>query len=202
MDSWGYRWRGSIGIVVLVPLAVLSLLAPRSSGDASWLRLLTDTLAWLTFVTGGVLRLASTLYIGGRKRTVLVTDGTYSVCRNPLYVGTVLLAVSAGLFLESWPFTAGALLVAVGYAVATVPVEERYLRERFGAAYVEYCSTVPRYWPRPSQFRTAARIEVDVQALRKECWRAVVSWAWIPLIGEIVEQLRVSTWWPHLFRFS
>lgn len=202
VDSWGYRWRGWIGIVVLVPLAILSLLSPAPSGEGSWLRLLTDTLAWPTFVTGAVLRLASTLYIGGRKRTVLVTDGMYSVCRNPLYAGTVLLAMSVGLFLESWPFTAGVVLVALGYAVATVPVEERYLRERFGAPYVAYCSKVPRYWPRLSQFRTAACIEVDVQALRNECWRAVVLWAWIPLIGEIVEQLRVYPWWPRLFSFG
>lgn len=187
---------------MLVPLAILCLLSPAPTRPGSWWRLLTDVLAWPTFFTGALLRLASTLYIGGRKRTILVTDGLYSVCRNPLYVGTVLLAMSLGLFLQSALFTAGVLLVALGYAFATVPVEEQFLRERFGATYVEYCSKVPRYWPRLAQFRTAASIQVDVQAMRKECWRAVTSWAWIPLVGEIIEQLRIHTWWPRLFRIG
>jgi protein-S-isoprenylcysteine O-methyltransferase Ste14 len=43
---------------------------------------------------GATLRLWSTLYIGGRKRVVLVSDGPYSLCRNPLYVGTFLIALS------------------------------------------------------------------------------------------------------------
>ena len=192
-ESWGYRFRGLIGVVVLTPLAMVALLSPPLSGD-SWLRLLTDILAWPTFVAGAALRLWPTLYIGGRKRKTLVTDGPYSICRNPLYLGTMLLAASAGLFLQSWLFTAGVIVVGLGYALVTVPVEERYLRELFGDAYVEYCTRVPRYWPRLALFRSAALIEVDLQALRAECVRAFGYWMWIPLIGEILETVRLHLW--------
>ena len=194
--SIGFRWRGAIGIAVLVPLGLLALLSPLPS-ERPWLLVLAATMAWPLFIAGVVLRFWSTLYIGGRKHEILVCEGPYSICRNPLYLGTILLTASAGLFLESLLFTFGVVIIAIVYALATVPVEERYLSQYLGAPYRDYCARVPRFWPRPSLFATSSHLEVDLEELGREC-RSAIGYLLIPLLALILNALRAQPWWPHL----
>jgi hypothetical protein len=145
---------------------------------------------------GATLRLWSTLYIGGRKRVMLVSDGPYSLCRNPLYVGTFIIALSAAIMLESLTFTTGIVLGAVFYALATVPAEERYLTEQLGEPYRRYCRAVPRLFPNLSNFNTDAIISVHVRGLGNECRRAA-RWIWLPVAMDVISHLRCEAWWPH-----
>jgi hypothetical protein len=85
------------------------------------------------------------------------------------------------------------------YARGTVPAEERLLRDRFGADYVDYCRRVPRYWPRLSGYRSAPTVEVTLRQLGREYGRAML-WLWLPLAGDVIDMLRSQPWWPHLFR--
>lgn len=197
--SWGFRHRGWIGIIFLLPAFVITIMSAAPPIEDSWLDLIADTLGWVVFVAGAGLRLWSTLYIGARKRSTLVSEGPYSICRNPLYVGSFLIAFSIGLFLESLTFLGGVVLSAVAYAVFTIPQEERALQETLGEEYRLYCERVPRFWPRWSQFHTPEVIEVKVKGLKLECARAA-RWIWVPVILEIIAFLRVQPWWPHLVR--
>ncbi len=91
---------------------------------------------------------------GGRDRRVyakdLVTGGFYAHTRNPMYVGNVLILVGLAVASNSW-FCAVALTAAyVFVCVAIVAAEESYLRDKFGAAFDEYCRDVPRWLPRMS----------------------------------------------------
>ena len=94
------------------------------------------------------------LWLFGRHRTGLlpgqatremIEEGPFRVSRNPLYVG--LLALYLGLALLAptfWGvvlFPAAVLLILWG---AILP-EERYLHERFGAAYDDYRRRVRRW---------------------------------------------------------
>lgn len=196
-DSWGFRHRGWIGIGILVPVALISLLT-ESPVQARWEVLAMQVLAWPTFLAGAALRFWSTLYIGGRKGDVLVSEGPYSACRNPLYLGTFLLALSAGLFLHSITFCAGAAIMIAGYALITVPSEERFLMRVFSDAYGGYARSVPRFLPKVSLFHTPRYIEVDLKALHREASKAV-GWLLMPLIAEIISALRIQPWWPHWF---
>jgi protein-S-isoprenylcysteine O-methyltransferase Ste14 len=78
----------------------------------------------------------------------LVTEGIYRLCRNPMYVGNLLIA--AGLAVASNVLTC--LLVVIPlYAfvfIAIVAAEEAFLRNKFGAAYDRYVADVPRWLPR------------------------------------------------------
>lgn len=201
LESWGFRWRGAIGVAVLVPLGLMVLLSPLPSGERTWVAIFAALIAWPVFVAGVALRFWSTLYIGGRKRQIVVCEGPYSLCRNPLYLGTVLLAASAGLFLESLLFSLGVVAIAAAYSLATVPVEERFLSEHLGTPYREYCKRVPRYWPRLRRPDTSQHIEVDLDALRRECTGAI-GYLSIPLLALISNALRAQPWWPHLMPFS
>ncbi|MEO8307535.1 MAG: isoprenylcysteine carboxylmethyltransferase family protein [Pseudomonadota bacterium] len=89
---------------------------------------------------------------GGRNKRVyaedLVTEGVYRVCRNPMYVGNLL--IMAGLAVASNSLTC--LLVAIPLFVfvyiAIIAAEEAFLRRKFGAAYAQYVADVPRWLPR------------------------------------------------------
>jgi protein-S-isoprenylcysteine O-methyltransferase Ste14 len=82
-----------------------------------------------------------------KKNRELATNGPYAYTRNPLYLGSALIAAGFALALESWPV---ALLLAVGFAAIYVPViasEERFLRATF-SGFEAYCRCVPRFLPR------------------------------------------------------
>jgi protein-S-isoprenylcysteine O-methyltransferase Ste14 len=82
-----------------------------------------------------------------KKNRELTVTGPYSYTRNPLYLGSMLLAAGFAVALLSWPL---ALLLAVGFAVIYIPViagEEQFLREKF-SGFEDYCRRVPRLIPR------------------------------------------------------
>jgi protein-S-isoprenylcysteine O-methyltransferase Ste14 len=87
-----------------------------------------------------------------RKGETVATSGPYARTRNPLYLGSALLA--AGFVVASRSWTVAALVIA--YYVALYPFvmrrEEAELRARFGKEYDEYAARVPVFWPR---FRSA-----------------------------------------------
>lgn len=198
-QSFGFRFRGWAGIVFLVPLAAVTMLAQPLLPVEEWAGLVTTSLAWILFAAGAFFRFWSTLYVGGRKRRVVVAEGPYSICRNPLYVGSFLLGISGALFAKSLTLAFGIALTSLVYAMGAVPAEERYLLKRLGGDYQRYLDTVPRYWPNPKLYRTPEVIEVNLIGLRIEASRAL-KWVWLPVIGLAIAHLRVQPWWPHLLR--
>jgi protein-S-isoprenylcysteine O-methyltransferase Ste14 len=194
--SWAFRSRGLVGSLLVATFGAVVVLSGPAIPEAAWGQIIFEALGWAAFITGAALRFWATLYIGGRKRLTVVSDGPYSLCRNPLYVATFLIASSAALMLQSLTFAVGILLGAVFYAWATVPAEERYLRETLGEPYVRYCQLTPRFWPRISGFRSPETIEVSVKGLRNE-FRRAIRWIWLPVIIEVLCRLRLESWWPH-----
>ena len=118
---------------------------------------------------------------------------------HPLYVGSLLLGISAGLFLESPLFLTALLLVVMLYMNATVAVEEAVLRARHGQRYDAYARRVPRYWPSLRGWYSPAQISVDVHTLWLEGARAS-RWVWLPILGETLNHVRGLAWWPRIFR--
>jgi len=78
----------------------------------------------------------------------LVVRGPYRYVRNPMISGVAFVALGLSLVLLSWPHLEWALLFFAINAVYIPLVEERGLRERFGAEYENYCRHVPRLVPR------------------------------------------------------
>ena len=96
------------------------------------------------------------------KNQQLATAGPYAYVRNPLYIGTLLVA--AGLVIASRSPGLGILFAAV-FALVYLPViqlEEQHLRRLF-PEYAGYAAQVPALWPRlrpapqkmPNPFRVA-----------------------------------------------
>ena len=76
---------------------------------------------------------------------VLIGQGPYRFSRNPMYLGMVLLQISAGVILDNlWIVLLSGPALLVVHFTAVKP-EERYLAAKFGEAYRDYCALVPRY---------------------------------------------------------
>src|SRR5690348_8154731 len=103
-----FRWRGAIGALVLCPAAIVTVFSRSPVAGRPWLHLGALSVGWTTFMAGAALRFWATLYVGGRKEEQLIMEGPYSICRHPLYLGSLLLGASGALFFES-----PALLVAL-----------------------------------------------------------------------------------------
>lgn len=193
-----FHYRGLIGGLVLGPALLAILFSKPLIAEGTWLDVSVDFLAWLAFVAGLVFRLWPTLYVGGRKCRVVVMQGPYSICRNPLYLGSLLLAISAGLFLKSLLFLAFLSIAALAYIHKIIPAEEAELRRALGEPYLDYCKRVPRFWPNFSLFSTPDAVEVLTNGLRMEAKRAFL-WVWLPFAGELIAHLRAEQWWPQFF---
>lgn len=184
-----------LAIAAGVLVAVSRPAIPLSSAGA----IAIDSCAWVLFLTGAFVRFWSTLYIGGRKTHGVISEGPYSIVRNPLYFGTFLVGLSIALMLHSLVFLACVALGVVFYARATIPAEERQLLALHGEEYAAYLNRVPRLWPKLSLFRSPDEIVVRVRGLRMELKRAS-RWMWAPLIASAVNHARLESWWPDLLR--
>jgi protein-S-isoprenylcysteine O-methyltransferase Ste14 len=196
--GWLVRGRSRHGFFIMAPVTIAVLLSAVPSVQATWAGWAIETLAWVTFLAGAAFRLWATLYIGSRKGRSLVCDGAYSVCRNPLYVGTILMAISLGLFLESLTLLAAVACCTVFGLCVAIPSEERSLYRKFGDPYLDYCQEVPRFWPAFHLLHTPEVVDVRIAGIRSEMWRAA-RWVWVPVLGSLAMHLRTAPWWPHYF---
>jgi protein-S-isoprenylcysteine O-methyltransferase Ste14 len=142
--DWIARWQ-RVARRIRVPLGFVTAglylfeLARRAPHPAA--------IAWsLTLVLPGLwLRGYAAGYV--KKNRELTTTGPYAYSRNPLYLGSMMMAAGFAVALLSWPV---AVALAAGFAVIYVPViasEERYLRAAF-PGFEAYCRRVPRLIPR------------------------------------------------------
>jgi protein-S-isoprenylcysteine O-methyltransferase Ste14 len=106
-----------------------------------------------TSLIAGTLVLLPGLFLRGlasghvQKDKQLTVSGPYAYTRNPLYLGSLMLAAGFAIAARSWWIVAVMLLM---FAVIYVPViagEERYLRQTF-PEYDDYARHVPRMLPR------------------------------------------------------
>jgi hypothetical protein len=142
MERWqrvARRIRVPLGFVVAA-LYVFELWrrAPEASAIAWSLALVLPGL-WLRGYAAGYVK----------KNRELTQTGPYAHTRNPLYLGSILIAAGFAVALLSWTV---AIALAVMFLLIYVPViasEERFLRVTF-PDFDGYCQRVPRLIPRLS----------------------------------------------------
>lgn len=108
---------------------------------------------------GAALRFWASGYL--RKDSRPAVGGPYAMTRNPLYVGTYLMALGTAIAIQNWWLLA---LITVLYAAIyhyIILDEETKLRRIFGEPYLEYCKRVPRFFPRPWPVSSEALLVVN-----------------------------------------
>ena len=137
--TWIQRWRVPLGFLCAALFIVLAQPSFR------------------TLVVGGavsILGLIVRAWASGhiRKNTFLATSGPYAYTRNPLYLGSFLLAlgftIGAGRWWLGFPFAA----LFLGIYLPVMRVESATLAEKFGADYQHYAAEVPLFIPRFKRF--------------------------------------------------
>jgi protein-S-isoprenylcysteine O-methyltransferase Ste14 len=143
-QDWIARWQ-RIARRIRVPLGFLTAIlylfelwqrAPKPAAVAWSLALVLPGL-WLRGYAAGYVK----------KNRELTMTGPYAHTRNPLYLGSMLIAAGFAVALLSWPV---ALVLAIGFSLIYIPViasEERFLRATF-PGFDAYCNQVPRLIPR------------------------------------------------------
>jgi protein-S-isoprenylcysteine O-methyltransferase Ste14 len=198
-QDWIARWQ-RVARRIRVPLGFLT--AALYLFDL-WRRApLPAAVAWsLALVLPGLwLRAYAAGYV--KKNRELTVTGPYAHTRNPLYLGSMLIAAGFALALLSWPV---ALLLAAGFAVIYIPViasEERFLRATF-PGFDAYCRRVPRLIPhltpaRDTETKCAAGAFSFSLYLRHREYNAVIGAALLylsllflrPALGAIARGLR------------
>ena len=114
----------------------------------------------LSHPTAGALLLGAPLVAAGElvrlwasghieKTQSLATGGPYAHTRNPLYVGSLLMALGVGIATASpWAVLAVAAYFAAFYP-AVIREESRFLADKFAAEYAAWAAAVPAFLPRP-----------------------------------------------------
>ena len=82
-----------------------------------------------------------------RKDAELTTTGPYAHTRNPLYLGSMLIAFGFAAAAASWVVLVALAALFAAIYIPTIQSEETYLREHF-AGYEAYARTVPKLLPR------------------------------------------------------
>src|SRR5579864_4506011 len=142
--DWISRWQ-RVARRIRVPLGFLTAALylvelwrhPPRPAAMAWSLILVLPGLWLRGYASGYVK----------KNEELTTSGPYAHTRNPLYLGSMLIAAGFAVALMSWPM---ALVLASGFLLIYAPViasEERFLRATF-AGFDTYCRTVPRILPR------------------------------------------------------
>lgn len=133
----------TLNVVVLI-LAIERFLTTLS-GDMVPLRI---ALAAVSLIAG--VAYIYTLWSLGRKATYcqasgLATAGVYRWTRNPQYATAIFAFAALGLAADAWDATplAGALVIVYAMMART---EEPWLEARYGRAYLDYKTEVPRFF--------------------------------------------------------
>lgn len=146
-----FKHRNAIFPIFLI--ALLLAFTPNPNPQIPWIGLAITVL-------GQLLRMAviGFAYIkrGGLNKKVyadtLVTTGFFATCRNPLYVGNVLI-LGGLLTIHGNPavlIIGGVFFLSAYWAI--IATEENFLRNKFGEEYSYYCNEVPRWWIRFERF--------------------------------------------------
>ncbi len=186
--------------VLVVPAVVLAVVTQNAYSEGSLAGTLLESAGVILLVLSATGRIWAGAYVTGRKNRTLVTDGPFSLVRNPLYFFSFLGFLGAGLAFGSIVLTA---VFALTFFIAhwpTIGSEERVLEELFGDAYRSYRSQVPRFIPAFQRPRSEGVVELEASGFS----RMLSESAAIPLVlvaVELLEWARLNEWIPVLLRF-
>lgn len=137
---------------ILVPIAEVVSIYLNIAPFQQWIRILGAILGVL-----GVLVFSCAVYtmrdswragVSQSDKTELITDGIYSISRNPAFLGFDLVYLGIVLMFFNWPLLIISSFAVVMFHLQIVNVEEDFLIVAFGEDYLEYRKKVNRYFGR------------------------------------------------------
>ena len=195
------RWRKyATGLMFVAWLFAASVIGSRWQ-DIDWLGSVFFFLGCLLMGVGVVGRIWCLVCIAGFKNEALITDGPYSLCRNPLYLFSLLGTIGVGLGSGtiSFPF-----LAIVGFAIwypRTIRFESNTLAQRHGQAYEAYRQKTPALIPACKGFYESEQHTVRSSSFRRGAFDTIwffATFAIMHVFYEMHDSGLLPTWyeWP------
>jgi protein-S-isoprenylcysteine O-methyltransferase Ste14 len=103
-------------------------------------------------IVGLVIRALASGHV--RKNQELTTTGPYARTRNPLYLGSFVMAAGFVVASKSWIVAGIAVVLLVSIYIPVIRGEENFLRSQF-PEFEAYAREVPRFLPRLSAFQSS-----------------------------------------------
>jgi len=183
MNSTGaffVRWRVRLGYPLAIAVLFFARPNPRS--------ILYGALVGLV---GLALRAWAAGYL--HKQEVLTVTGPYAYTRNPLYLGSAVLALSVAIATRSW---ISSLLLGVYFAVFYSVVmrrEENELRLRHAENFDRYATAVPLFFPRLSPAKLSVNGSAafsPIQYQKNHEWQAAVGFLLLLIVLVLIWRFR------------
>ena len=161
--QWVFRHRG---VIINLPLLLALFWRPKETVSLA----VTWGIGFALLFAGMAIRIWAQSYIHHRLKVPLqlTTGGPYQLVRNPLYVGNILISVSA-MFFARLPWLAPVIFIWT-FAVYSVVVhyEEGWLVKLYGEPGERYLHEIPRWLPRLPHKPLALWNEFSAKAVRAE----------------------------------
>jgi protein-S-isoprenylcysteine O-methyltransferase Ste14 len=123
-----------------------------------------------------------------KKNEELTTSGPYAHTRNPLYLGSLIMAVGFAIAAQSLWILALMLVMFFAIYLPVIHSEEQFLRAKF-ANFDEYARNVPRLFPRLTSFgKETASFSSALYAQHRE-YNAILGTA------AVMAALVAKLWW-------
>jgi len=180
-------------------LAGLLLITDHSWSKTGFLNIFLGTTGLILVGIGSMGRAWASMYISGYKDRELVTEGAYSIVRNPLYVFSFIGAVGVGCATGSLLLIGLMILGFFIYYPLTMADEEQRLAAKYEQEYADYARHTPRFVPNFSLFHESETYTVNTKTYRYAFLDAV--WfIWIYGLIQLIEKLHECGILPTLFR--
>jgi protein-S-isoprenylcysteine O-methyltransferase Ste14 len=186
--------------VAFVPIVFVAILVRPGWPTESPAAFVVELVGYLFLVGGLVMRIWCTLYIGSRKSKELIVEGPYSICRNPLYVGSFLLAIGAGFCFENVLMVLFVPAIVIPVHIIVTRMEEAHLESAFGGQYLAYKEKVPRFWPRLRGYSSADTVKINIRSIRRIVTDTVAVLL-LPQVEDLLELLHEQGVIPVLWHF-
>ena len=175
-SEWIRRHRRNLGI----PLVIAAFLLARYDPRFLWISI-------ALVVAGEAIRIWAAGHL--QKEQVMTTGGPYRSIRNPLYLGSFLIAIGFCLVANSiWVW----LLVVAYFVLCYIPViqfEESTLRDKFPSEFPPYAAAVPAFYPTPKLYPVSSTRFSWQQVMRNKEYNAtlgiLIAYACLILLSKV-----------------
>jgi protein-S-isoprenylcysteine O-methyltransferase Ste14 len=194
------------GIAIAISIVFILLFSQKLlRGSGSFADELWEVSGIVLIFFGQLLRVSSRGYKSecSKNGNSLVISGPYSMVRNPMYLGILLIGAGVVLFVFHWWVFLIFLAVFISRYLGLFAKEEKVLTTAFGKSYLEYMKKVPRLLPR---LDFLAKTDIRQFLPLKMSWfkreiPSIVTVVAVVLAVEFWEELKSGNWQEAIHEF-
>lgn len=193
--SFTEKWRKPASLLFVLLWLGMALFLKPAGLDTPWYSAMELT-GFTLLIVAALGRLWSYAYIGGRKNQQLCMEGPYAMTRNPLYLFSFIGILGASLAIQSPLLCVISTVFFLAYYKAVILAEETRLGTLFGQSFADYCTAVPRFWPKFAPVAGDDEITLPAKLFNRTL-REVFWFLAAIVVIELIESGKIADAWPQ-----